>query len=133
MRFEGSHCVNCHCIKGKVVPLPKRHSINIFRDVSLQILSLYYLLIILFHFGKICIRMSHCSSYKTLLWFYYNVCYLQCLILENNIQTFTVIDDFQRQNTVYAYQLKSFERNNGILFQVFLRKSEKLIIWDQIL
>ena len=40
---------------------------------------------------------------------------------------FTVIDNVQRKNTVYTFQFKSFERNNVILFQVFLRKSEKLI------
>ena len=52
--------------------------------------------------------------------FFCNVYYFQ----ENNIQTITVIGDVQRY-TVYTFQLKSFKPNNVILFQVFLRKSEK--------
>ena len=31
--------------------------------------------------------------------------------LENNIQTFTVIDSVQRENTVYTFQIKSFKHN----------------------
>ena len=56
--------------------------------------------------------------------FFCNVYYFQ----ENNIQTITVIGDVQRY-TVYTFQLKSFKPNNVILFQVFLRKSEKWISW----
>ena len=60
------------------------------------------------------------SNYHAL---FYNVYYLQCLFLENNIIT----DDAQRKITAYAFQLKSFEHNNVILFQAFPNKSEKLI------
>ena len=45
--------------------------------------------------------------------------YSQWLFLENKIRTFTFTDDVQR------LQSKFCERNNAILFQVFLRKSEK--------
>ena len=48
---------------------------------------------------------------------------MQCLLLENSIQKFTVIDSVQRQNTVYTFQLKSF-KHNVILLQVFPRKSD---------
>ena len=50
--------------------------------------------------------------------------YLQFVFLENNV----FIDGAQRKNTVYKFQLKSFENNRMTLFQVFLRKSEKLLI-----
>ena len=42
-------------------------------------------------------------------------------------KTFTVTDDVQRKNNVYPFQLKSFEHNNMILFQVFLKRSKRLI------
>ena len=64
------------------------------------------------------------SNYYSL---FYNVYYFQWLFLENDIRTFTAIDDFQRENTVYIFQLKSFECNNAILFQFFLWKTEKFI------
>ena len=41
--------------------------------------------------------------------------------LENNIQTFPVIDNVQRENAVYTFQIKSF-KHNVILWQVFLKK-----------
>ena len=66
----------------------------------------------------------HQFYFKIIVHSFYNVCYLQCLFLiENNIIT----DDAQRTNTVYTYQLKSFEHKNVMLYQVFLRKSGKLI------
>ena len=58
--------------------------------------------------------------------FFSNVYYLQCLFLENNIQTFAIIDSVQRQNTVYTFQLKSF-KHNMIPLQVFPRKKCSLI------
>ena len=54
---------------------------------------------------------------------FYNVYYLQCLFLENNIIT----DNIQKKNTAYAFPLRYFEQNNVILFLFFLRNSKKLI------
>ena len=50
---------------------------------------------------------------------------LQFLFLKDNIRTFTVMDGVQRSNTVCTFQLKSFDHNNVILSQVFLRKINK--------
>ena len=59
--------------------------------------------------------------------FFNNLYCMQFLFLKNNIRMIAVIDDVQRLNTVQTFQLKSCERNNLILFQVFRRKTEKLI------
>ena len=80
------------------------------RNVTVEGISTYALVITSILF----------SNYYAL---FYNVYYLQCLFLENNITT----DDAQRKKTVYTFQLKSLRHNNVILFQNFLRKREKLI------
>ena len=49
------------------------------------------------------------SNYNKL---FYNVYYLQYLLLENNITT----DDAQKKITVYTFQLNSFEHKNVTLF-----------------
>ena len=51
-----------------------------------------------------------------------NVCYLEYLFLDN-----IITKDAQRKIIVYTFQLKSFEHNNLTFFQVFHRKSHKLI------
>ena len=60
------------------------------------------------------------SNYLVL---FYNVHNWLCLFLESNIIT----NDAQKEITVYIFQLTSFEHNNLILFQFFLKKSDKLI------
>ena len=67
-----------------------------------------------------------------LFWNYYalfhNLYYLQRLFLENNIIT----NDAQRKNTVYKFQLKSFEHNKGVLFWSLFQKKWKINKRDQI-
>ena len=67
-----------------------------------------------------------------LFWNYYvlfhNFYYLQRLFLENNI----IINVAQRKNTVYKFQLKSFEHNKGVLFRSLFQKKWKINKRDQI-
>ena len=60
-----------------------------------------------------------------LFWNYYA---LFRLFLENNIIT----NDAQRKNTVYKFQLKSFEHNKGVLFWGLFQKKWKINKRDQI-
>ena len=60
-----------------------------------------------------------------LFWNYYA---LFRLFLENNIIT----NDAQRKNTVYKFQLKSFEHNKGVLFWSLFQKKWKINKRDQI-
>ena len=60
-----------------------------------------------------------------LFWNYYA---LFRLFLENNIIT----NDAQRKNTVYKFQLKSFEHNKGVLFRSLFQKKWKINKRDQI-
>ena len=60
------------------------------------------------------------SKYSAL---FYNVYYLQCLLLENDVIT----DAVERKNIFYSFQLKSFEHNNVILFEKKQKKKKKAI------
>ena len=65
----------------------------------------------------VCLAFYIQFYFQSILHFYsalfYNVYYLQCLFLENDIIT----DAVERKNIFYSFQLKSFEHNNVLLFQ----------------